>query len=147
MAEFEYWRQFAKRMEVTRELLWGLLGGCRITNTWPQFKVLKTRRCEMEHVRNKEYFHVISKHFTKLRIYRQCIAIFPYYILRVFLYNWTKSGNDIYTLILMKGMKSFLVSYIIMSPDQISVSTAMITKTKDQVWRVHLRCINFFCAK
>jgi hypothetical protein len=30
---FECWRQFAKRMEVTRELLWGLLGGCRITST------------------------------------------------------------------------------------------------------------------
>ena len=34
MAEFEYWRQFAKSMEVTRELLWGLLGGCRITSTF-----------------------------------------------------------------------------------------------------------------
>ena len=51
MAEFEYWgqmlnfmegnvwnfvtwRQFAKRMEVTRELLCCSLGGCNITKTW-----------------------------------------------------------------------------------------------------------------
>ena len=39
MAEFEYWRQFATRMEVTSELLWGLLGGCRITNTCSQSKL------------------------------------------------------------------------------------------------------------
>ena len=58
-----------------------------------------------------------------------------------------KSGNEIYTLRLMKGMKLFSVSYIIMSPYQRSVSTAMITKTKDQVWRVHLRYRHFFSAK
>ena len=54
MAEFEYWRQFAKRMEVTRELLWGLLGGCRITSTFGTIQsetFSNIRRYEMEYVR------------------------------------------------------------------------------------------------
>ena len=56
MAEFEYCRQFAKSMEVTRELLWGLLGGCRITRTFGTIydeTFSKARRCKMEYVRTQ----------------------------------------------------------------------------------------------
>lgn len=34
IAEFEYCRQLASRMEVTRAGLWGLSGGSRITSIW-----------------------------------------------------------------------------------------------------------------